>query len=161
MRLTALAALDPDRVIGRDGGLPWHLPDDLRLFKRLTLGHPVVMGRRTWESLPVQPLPKRRNLVVSSRAGFDPVGAERVPSIAALRRALGDTPAFLIGGATLYEALLSACEGLILTHVKARHAGDTYFPSYAEAFEAEETLVEHADFTTVRYRRKNRPAVGL
>ena len=65
---TLLAATSPDMVIGRDGGIPWHYPGDLRRFKRLTLGHTVVMGRRTWESLPGRPLPGRRNLVLTSRS---------------------------------------------------------------------------------------------
>ena len=154
MPLTANAALDPDRIIGRDGSLPWRLPEDLRLFKRLTLGHPIIMGRKTWESLPRQPLPGRLNIVVSRQPDYIARGAEVVPSPAALATLLDpESPAFLIGGATLYELLLPNCAELVLTHIHQRHPGDARFPDYIATFEPVETLAETTDFTTVRYRR--------
>jgi dihydrofolate reductase len=114
-------------VIGADGALPWHLPEDLRLFRALTLGSTVVMGRRTWESLPprFRPLPGRRNVVLSST--LDPVaaGVEVARSVDDLL-ALGD--AWVIGGGALYEALLPHADELVVTEVDAQLPGDTWAP---------------------------------
>jgi len=157
MPLTAIAALDPDRVIGKDGLLPWHLPEDLRLFKKLTLGHPIIMGRTTWESLPRHPLPGRENIVLTRQADYTADGARVLHGIDALAPWRdGDAPAFLIGGATLYSALLPACEEIILTHVKDSFPGDVWFPAYEDMFIPAETLVEGERFRTVRYRRRER-----
>lgn len=150
MPLISIAACDPDRVIGRDGQLPWHLPEDLRLFKKITLGHPIVMGRRTWDSLPRRPLPGRENIVFS-RSLHAP-GATVVDDASKLAGHLGERVAYLIGGAALYTALLPFCTALILTHVHERHAGDVFFPEFEDWFVPEEILLECQDFHTIRYR---------
>jgi len=153
--MTAIAALDPARVIGRDGSLPWHLPDDLRLFKQLTLGHTIVMGRRTWDSLPRKPLPGRRHVVLSRTLADIPAGVVVAADPAGIERAIaGDSRVFLIGGAALYQCLLGRCDELVLSHVRRAHQGDTWFPAYENDFEAVESLAEHPDFHTVRYRRR-------
>lgn len=150
MPLIAIAACDPDRVIGRNGQLPWHLPEDLKLFKMITLGHPIVMGRRTWESLPRRPLPGRENIVFSHSLR-DP-GATVIDDATRLSGLLGDRDAYLIGGAALYTALLPFCNAMILTHVHDRHPGDVFFPDFEASFVPEEILLECEDFHTVRYR---------
>lgn len=125
-----IAAVARNGVIGSNGALPWHLPEDLRHFKALTLGHPILMGRRTWESLP-RPLPGRRNIVVSRDAQWQPVGAERAGS---LQQALTWTAAapkvFVIGGAQLYAAALPLADALELTEIDADFDGDTRFPDW-------------------------------
>ncbi|MCW2697277.1 MAG: folA [Modestobacter sp.] len=115
-------------VIGADGALPWHLPEDLRLFRALTLGSTVVMGRRTWESLPprFRPLPGRRNVVLSSTLDPAGTGAEVVRSVDDVL-ALG-TDLWVIGGGALYGALLPHADEVVVTEVRARLPGDTWAP---------------------------------
>jgi dihydrofolate reductase len=130
MILILVAALAENRVIGRDGDLPWHLPADLKHFKAMTLGKPVIMGRKTWESLRVRPLPGRRNIVVTRNAGFDAPGAETAPSLDDALAMVAEAPeAAVIGGAALFEKALSRAEILHLTEVHAEIAGDVYFPA--------------------------------
>lgn len=128
MRITLIAAVSENGVIGRGNALPWHLPADLRRFKRLTTGHAVVMGRKTWESIR-RPLPNRRNIVISSSAGFHPTGATVVPSFDAAVEAVRDlTELFAIGGSRVFEAALPLSDRLELTRVHARVPGDAFFP---------------------------------
>lgn len=117
-----------DRVIGRDGGLPWHLPSDMRHFKELTTGGTVVMGRRTWESIPerFRPLPERRNIVLSSRASFE--GAEAYTSLESALAAAG-TDAFVIGGGATYAETLPLADRVYATEIAETVAGDTFFPA--------------------------------
>ena len=153
--LIAIAALDPDRVIGRAGRIPWHLPDDLRLFRRLTTGHTVIMGRKTWDSLPRSPLPGRHNVVVTHCPSHLPATAEAVAGLDALAPWIeSPAPAFLIGGASLYEALLPVCTELVLTHVADRYPGDTWFPRYDDCFEPVEQIAAGEGFRTVRHRKR-------
>lgn len=153
MPLIAIAACDPDRVIGRDGKLPWHLPEDLKLFKKITLGHPIVMGRRTWDSLPRRPLPGRDNIVFSHH--LQESGAIVLHDANRLGAIIGERDAYLIGGAALYTALLPFCQSLILTHVHERYPGDVFFPEYEGMFVAEELLLETTEFHTIRYRNRD------
>ena len=128
--LTLIAAVARNGVIGQDKRLPWHLPADLKHFKTLTTGHTVIMGRKTWESLPpnFRPLPGRQNIVVTRNAGYAAAGAVVVGSLpAALAAAAGDE-AFVIGGAELYAAALPQAARLRLTEIDADFAGDTWFP---------------------------------
>lgn len=128
--LALIVAMTPDRVIGRDNGLPWRLPEDLRRFKAITLGKPVIMGRRTWESIG-RPLPGRRNIVVSGRADFAPAGAEVVRDLDAALALAGDVPeVMVIGGAQLYAAALPRATRLYLTDVHADIDGDAWFPAF-------------------------------
>ncbi|HJS46756.1 MAG TPA: dihydrofolate reductase [Gemmatimonadales bacterium] len=131
MRLTLVAAMTEDRVIGRENGLPWHLPEDLRHFKRLTLGHPVVMGRRTWESVG-EPLAGRHNIVVTRQPGYAAPGAEVVASLDAALRLVRDEPeVFVVGGAELYRAALPRADRVHLTLIHTRDVpGDTRFPPF-------------------------------
>src|SRR3954470_23699091 len=105
-RIYLVAALAANGVIGRDGQLPWKLPEDLKHFKKLTLGHPVIMGRKTWESLP-KALPGRENIVVTRKAGYDAPGAAVANSLqSALALCTGEQVAFVIGGTSLFEESL-------------------------------------------------------
>jgi len=118
-----------DGVIGADGALPWHLPEDLRLFRALTTGSTVVMGRRTWESLPprFRPLPDRRNVVLSTTLAAGPPGATVVPSVPDAL-SLGED-LWVIGGGAVYAAFLPHADEVVVTEVDARLPGDTWAPS--------------------------------
>jgi dihydrofolate reductase len=118
-----------DRVIGMDRALPWHLPEDMRRFKELTMGSTVVMGRITWESLPAKfrPLPGRRNVVITRQASYDAPGAEVVSSLEdALGRTDGDV--WVIGGASIYEQALPHADRVVRTRVHLQVEGDTHAP---------------------------------
>ena len=132
--LTLIVARDRNGAIGRDGDMPWRLPEDLALFKRETDGGAIIMGRRTWESLPRRPLPNRLNIVVSR----DPSVAELVaPDIAAaitLARAAGHMRLYGIGGARIYKEMLPIADRLLVTEVDlAVEGADTHFPDFSEA----------------------------
>jgi dihydrofolate reductase len=118
-----------DRVLGADGGLPWHLPEDLRLFKALTLGSTVVMGRRTWDSLParVRPLPGRSNVVLSSTLSATDAGVPVARSVAEVLAGSGDL--WVIGGGGVYAAFLPHAAEVVTTEVDAAFPGDTFAPA--------------------------------
>ena len=125
-----VAAVAANGVIGKHGQLPWHLPEDLKHFKRLTSGHPVIMGRRTWESLG-KPLPGRDNIVVTHKQGYDAPGAAVANSLeAALALCAGEPVAFVIGGSQLFAESMSFAAGLIMTEIYRDFQGDTWFPDY-------------------------------
>lgn len=126
--LTLIVARARNGVIGRDNTLPWRLPEDLAHFKRTTMGAPVIMGRKTWESIG-RPLPGRRNIVVSRNPELRLDGAEIASSLEdALRLCVGVEQAFLIGGAQLYAEALPSADRLIVTEIDAEFEGDAHFP---------------------------------
>jgi dihydrofolate reductase len=132
MRVSILVAVSENGVIGRGGKLPWHLGDDLKRFKQLTMGHTIVMGRKTWESIG-RPLPGRRNVVISRQEGYQADGAEVVTSLDnALRVAesAGDEEVFVIGGAEIYRLAMPRAERLYVTRVLADVEGDAYMPDF-------------------------------
>jgi dihydrofolate reductase len=118
-----------DRVLGADGALPWHLPEDLRLFKALTLGSTVVMGRRTWESLParVRPLPGRRNVVLSSALSSADAGVPVARSVAEVLT--GEDDVWVIGGGGVYAGFLPHAAEVVTTEIDAAFPGDTFAPA--------------------------------
>lgn len=121
-------------MIGIDGGLPWHLPADLRRFKRLTVGHPVIMGRRTFDSIGRKPLPGRRNIVLTRDPSYRPAGAEVAGSLDdALRRAGNADEVFVAGGEAVFRAALAVADRLYITVVHIRVEGDTRFPAFDES----------------------------
>jgi len=125
-----VVAMARNRVIGRDNRLPWRLPADLAYFKKVTLGHPVIMGRRTWDSIG-RPLPGRRNIVVSRNREYRAPGAILVESLARAWEAAGDAEeACVIGGTSLFAEALPTADRIHLTEVEAEVAGDTYFPPF-------------------------------
>ncbi len=158
--IAAIVAMDEGRVIGKDGALPWHLPEDLAHFKAKTSGHLVVMGRKTWDSLPpkFRPLPGRVNIVVSRNpAAINvPEGAYAVSSVAqalelAERSVMPGQMIWFIGGAELYAAALPLCDELHLTLVHGTHEGDAVFPPFEERFE--EVSSDKADRCTFKVYR--------
>lgn len=149
LRLHLVAAVAANGVIGRGGQLHWHLPDDLRHFKSLTMGHPVIMGRRTFESVG-RPLPGRRSIVVSATlADSPPAGVELARSLEdALRLVAGSPgPAFVIGGAVLYAAAITCVRVMHLTELGESVEGDAFFPPF-----------ERSDWRLVNEARHQRDA---
>ena len=157
-RIYLIAAVAQNGVIGIDGKLPWHLPEDLKHFKRLTLGHPVIMGRRTWESLG-KALPGRKNIVVTTTAGYAAPGAVVTASLeAALAACTGEPSAFVIGGHRLFVESLPVASGLELTEILRDYPGDTWFPAFdrkqwREAMREAHTSSAGVRFDFVRYER--------
>lgn len=143
-RLTLVAAVARNGVIGVEGALPWRLPADLQHFKALTLGKPILMGRRTWESLG-RPLPGRRNLVVTRQPGYAAPGAEVYPTPAAALAACAGLPeVMVIGGGELYAQLLPQADVLELTEVAAEVRGDARFPDFDRTAWREASREAHA-----------------
>ena len=156
-KLIAIAAMASNRVIGRDGKLPWHLPEDLKFFKATTLGHPVLMGRKTFDSIVERlgkPLPGRLNIVVSKTMPLRE-DVQVIRDIAELPSAMSHLPSpiFLIGGAQLYESLLPQCAELLLTFIGQPHEGDAFFPRFEDAFDLKEVIARGAGFEFRRYVR--------
>ena len=157
-----MAAVARDRVIGRRGTIPWRIQEDMERFREFTIGHPVVMGRRTWDSLPdrFRPLPGRRNLVITRNPVWQANGAERAESLDDALLLLGDAPqVFVIGGAELYAEALPLANELLLTEIEAEVDGDVFFPSWDRAAFEEESRESHVSengipFSFVRYVRK-------
>lgn len=127
--VSIVVAMDERGAIGRDGQLPWRLPEDLKHFKALTMGKPIVMGRKTWDSLG-RPLPGRHNIVLSRRTGFAPAGATVVDSLPAALRAAGEVPEVcVIGGAAIYRLALPLARTVHLTRVHTVVEADVFFPA--------------------------------
>jgi len=140
-----------NRVIGKDGKLPWHIPEDFKWFKRTTAGQAVLMGRKTFESLG-KPLPNRRNLVVTR--GASPPGVEIVRDLASFRPEDFPCDVWVIGGAEIYRQMLDQCELLYLSIIPRVIEGDTFFPPFEEHFDLVGTPLKHPDFEVQEYRRK-------
>ena len=131
--LALIAACARGGVIGVENRLPWHLPEDMKFFRETTRGKPVIMGRKTWESLPAafRPLPGRLNIVVSRNPGFEAPGASVVASLPEALAAAGDAEiAFVIGGAELYRQALPLADRLVLTEIDQPYEGDAFFPDF-------------------------------
>jgi dihydrofolate reductase len=132
-RVYLVAAVAANGIIGAGGKLPWHIPGELQHFKKLTLGHPIIMGRRTWESLK-GPLPQRENIVVTRTPGYEAPGAAVASSLdAALALCAGEPVAFVIGGTQLFEQSLPIAAGMVLTEIHRDYEGDTWFPEWDRA----------------------------
>jgi dihydrofolate reductase len=138
-----VVAVARNGVIGRDNRLPWRLPADLAYFRKVTMGHPVIMGRRTWESIG-RPLPGRLNIVVSRNPRYVAPGATVVGSLAEAWRAAGDAEeACVIGGTSLFEEALATADRIHLTEVEADVAGDTWFPPFDRTAFHEREVARH------------------
>jgi dihydrofolate reductase len=165
VRVTLVAAIARGGVIGDGTTIPWHIPEDLAFFRDLTMGHPVVMGRRTWDSLPdrFRPLPGRRNIVVTRNPAWATEGADRAGSLDdALRLAAGADEVFVIGGAEIFAAAMPVADRLVLTEVALDVDGEVLFPDWdLDTFaEVSREQVDAADGTAlsfVSYERR-RPA---
>lgn len=153
MKLTAVVAMTADRMIGKDGTLPWHLPEDLAFFKRTTSGHPIVMGRKTFESIG-RPLPKRRNIVLTRDRTWSAPGVEVIHApedLETLSEIKGEV--FIIGGSEIYAAFLSVLDELLISHVRGNFPGDTRFPEFEHIFPQSEVIEDFPDFEVRRWTR--------
>lgn len=157
--LSLLVAVSDNGLIGRDNQLPWHIPADLKRFKKLSVGKPTVMGRKTWDSLG-RPLPDRRNIVITRNATFQAPGAEVVTSLDEAIRISGDAEEIiLIGGAEIFRLALPMADRMYYTHVHTIMEGDAYFPPvewtqwqpvYQEEGEGGELPFKYVDYNRVR-----------
>jgi dihydrofolate reductase len=158
-----VAAVAKNGVIGAGGKLPWRLPEDLRHFKELTLGHPVIMGRKTWESFG-KPLPGRENIVLTRAHGYDAPGAHVAASLeAALALCTGEPVAFVIGGTELYAAALPLANAMVITEIGRDYAGDARFPEFdrsawRESQRKPQIAADGMRFDFVRYERADTTA---
>ena len=133
MKISIIVAASTNNVIGRDGGLPWRLPEDLKRFKQITMGKPMIMGRATWDSIG-RALPGRQSIVMTRQAAFAAEGCDVVATIDEALDAAGDVEeVMIIGGGNLYEQFLPRTERLYFTRVHARIDGDTHFPEIDES----------------------------
>ena len=163
-RIVLIAAVARNGVIGRDNDLPWRLPEDLQFFRRTTMGHPVLMGRRNWDSLPAKfrPLPGRHNLVLTRNPDWRAEGATVVHSLAQALDQLGDAPVlYVIGGGELYRLALPLADEIVLTEIDREVDGDVHFPDWdRSAFEVSARETHPADgpdaigYERVHYRKK-------
>ncbi len=145
----AIAAMSENRVIGNQGKIPWHLPEDFKWVKQCTEGQSIAMGRKTYESIG-RPLPNRENIVISRTSG--PIsGCTVLPDLEALERHPARGDIWIFGGAQIYAAAMDRVAELYLTVVKGSYEGDTYFPPFEEQFVLEETLREEADYRILKY----------
>jgi dihydrofolate reductase len=146
----AIAAMSENRVIGRDNGLPWHLPEDLDWFRNKTTGNIVIMGRKTFALLG-RPLPARLNIVLSrSGARFD--GVRVISSLAKINPSQESREIFICGGEEVYRSSLPFCSDLFLTLVKRRVEGDKFFPAFEDRFTLAKTVLERPEFLILHYR---------
>lgn len=155
MKLSIIVAHDPNLVIGKDGELPWHFSEDLKFFKKTTMGSPMLMGRGVFEELNEKPLPGRENVVLSRSKTY-----EQVPTFSSIDEALDylsdQEQVFIIGGVEIYRQTIDKVDELIITQVKTKHEGDTYFPEYRDQISdtwKEVWREDHEEFSFVKYRR--------
>jgi dihydrofolate reductase len=151
--MKAIVAMTKSRVIGKNNQIPWRLPGEQKWFKEVTMGHPILMGRKTFESIG-RPLPGRRNFVVTRAGKF--AGVELIHDLNAFDPGfyeLDGPEIFVIGGAEIYRALLDRCDVIYATVVKREYEGDAYFPEFESQFEFSETIRETPEFDIFSYRR--------
>lgn len=162
LKIILIAALDENRVIGKDNGLIWHMPADLKRFKRLTMGHPIAMGRKTFDAIGGKPLPGRENHVLSRSRVFHLPHVHTYRSVEALLKVLeAEEKVYVIGGAQLFEEVMPLAQVLELTRIAGSFEGDTYFPPIDEAvwrcaweeFHAKDAHNPY-DFAFLRYLRR-------
>ena len=146
----AIAAMSENRVIGRGNEIPWHIPEDFKWFKETTMGHVLVMGRRTFESIG-KALPGRETMVLT-RGEFSHPDVTVICSLDEVAPRLEGRTAFIAGGAQIYEKALPLCSDLFLTLVKREVEGDVFFPEFENYFEEVAVLREEAEFRIVHYR---------
>jgi len=149
--IKAIVAMAENRVIGNAGTIPWHLPEDFKFFKATTMGHAVLMGRKTYESIG-KPLPGRENIVLSLTISETP-GVTVIQSIDDLKEPTDGRDLFVIGGEEIYRLLLPRIQELYVTKVPRTIEGDTHFPDFESQFDAGTKVLETNDFTVWMYRR--------
>ena len=151
---TGVVAMAADRAIGLNNTMPWRLSEDHKLFKKLTMGHPILMGRKTWDSLR-RPLPGRQNIVLTRASDFEAPGAIVIHDIAELETLeLQDNEVMVIGGAQIYKLMLPYMQGIYVSEVAGEWAADTWFPEFKEQFPVRKELEEFEGFVSTLYTRK-------
>jgi dihydrofolate reductase len=148
----AIVAMSLNRGIGKDNRLPWHLPEDLKWFKKLTTGHVIIMGRKTWESIG-KPLPNRESILVSRGAAVGVPGVRTVKSLSEIDPANDPRDYFIIGGAQLFQEGLPLCSDLFLTLVKREVDADVFLQRFEDQFTLKETIQETPEFSILHYVR--------
>ena len=150
---TGVVAMAADRAIGLNNTMPWKLPDDLKLFKRITMGHPILMGRKTWESLG-RPLPGRQNIVLTRAADFEAPGAVVIHDIAEIEQLeLQHPEVMVIGGAQIYTLMLPHMQGIYVSEVAGNWEADTWFPEFKHLFTTRTELEQFEGFVSTLYSR--------
>lgn len=162
MDIIIIAAIARNRIIGREGKMPWHIPEELQLFKKTTMGYPLIMGRKTFESFS-SPLPGRRHIVLSRNREYAPRGGEYAESLsAAIDMCQASEKVFIIGGSQIFRQGLAVATCMILTMIHRDVEGDVTFPEFSEHDFIETDRKEYPDcsepFTVVTYRRHHPPA---
>ena len=152
LKIYAIVAMTPSRVIGNGNELPWHLPEDLKQFKQRTTGHTILMGRKTFDSIGC-PLPNRRNIVLTRQA-INISGVEVIHDLDELRELEINGDLFVIGGAEIYRLTLPYCHGLYLTRLKHEYEGDVHFPAFEDDFETRQDIFDNEDFTVTHWVNK-------
>jgi dihydrofolate reductase len=154
--VTIISALTREGVIGKDNAMPWHISEDSKLFKKLTLGGTLIMGRKTFESIGSQPLPRRKHIIVS-RSMPETEGIEicRTLEDAVNKAGAYEKDVFCIGGSEIYRQMLPIANRLFLSYVKEEYPGDTYFPEFDLGEWQVVREEDHEEFTFVEYERKN------
>lgn len=156
MSLSLVVAVSANNCIGKDGALPWHIPEDIAHFKALTLHKTVLMGRKTWESLPAtfRPLPQRTNIVITRQTDYAlPLGVERYDTLEAALRAHAGEELMIIGGAQIYHETLPFADTVYLTRVHQEVAGDTFFPVLEPTSWRESEREDYPTFSFVTYQK--------
>ena len=148
-KFKAIAAMADNRVIGNKGQIPWHLPEDFKWFKRTTMGHILVMGRKTHESIG-RPLPGRKTIVLS-RTQQEIPGVQVVTDIYDLKKLATDKTIWIAGGSEIYRQMLPECSELFMTRVHRNVEGDTFFPEFEDRFYLVEKVLEQPEFTVERW----------
>jgi dihydrofolate reductase len=148
----AIAAMTQNRVIGNQGDIPWHLPEDFKWFKKTTMGQILVMGRKTYQSIG-RPLPGRTTYVLS-RHPQQIEGVQSITTLAALDTIKTDQTIWIAGGGEIYQQMLPKCSELYLTRVHRSVAGDAFFPEFEDQFEKAEELFKNEDFTIEKWVRR-------
>lgn len=154
--IIVIAAVAKNRVIGRDNQLLWSIPEDMKHFKELTQGHPVIMGRKTWESIPVKfrPLPNRKNIIISRQTDFISPGGYLAHSLdEALSKVIDSPTVFIIGGGEIYAQAMTIATRLEITEVKQEPDGDAWFPEIDLAYWKKEKEVYREGYSFVTYNR--------
>lgn len=157
MEIIIIAAMAQNRIIGRNGKMPWHIPEELRFFKKTTMGYPMIMGRKTYESFPA-PLPGRRHIVLSRNRQYTPKGGEYASSLADALKLCGQAEkVFLIGGADIFKQGLLVATSMLLTYLEREVEGDVSFPEFSEDQFIEMNRQRFPDgsepYTVVTYQR--------
>ena len=159
--LEGIVAFDKNRLIGKGGKMPWHISKDFKVFKSLTEGNAVLMGRTTFDSLPNGPLPNRKNIVLTRNHDWHEEGVEVIHSLKEIHHLdLGNRKLFIMGGAQIYRLFLPYLKGIFVSRIHQTYEGDAYFPEFEESFkEEEEKRKSYKDFDLLYY--KNEKLISL